>query len=73
MPPPQKNPQTSKAMQMLKYCIKAHLVHKQNFELSAKNMLLKFLLGVFKADNTKLWREKPHKCVCVWSKSFGEG
>lgn len=45
---------------MLEYCIKTHLVHKQNFELSAKNMLLKFLICVYKADKYQSSEQKSH-------------
>lgn len=63
-----KNPQTSKAMQMLKYCIKTHLVPKQDFELSAENMLLMFLTCVFKADKYQSSEQKSHVNVSA----FGE-
>lgn len=46
------------AMQMLKCCIKTHLIQQENFELSAKNMLLKFLICVFKADKYQTLKRK---------------
>lgn len=51
---------------MLKYCIKTHLVHKQNFELSAKIMLLKFHICVFKAVKCQSSEWKSHVNVSVF-------
>lgn len=35
---------------MLKYCIKTYLGHKWDFDWSIKNVILKFLICMFKAN-----------------------